>query len=400
VPLGESVRGEVGLQGRRVDVVIDNGEMARAEGEGRSARVQLSAPIGQRTPLGELTVVLAGRARRFDAWLGETSQDVSASLSGSLDIDTQIELPATARQAISVGSYTSRLGWQRRDGGAVHREREELLGASFFTAAGPTADGRFAPDLAAPGEYIASALSREATPDRAGSVFHAPIDLEYLWADDGVHALLRGTSQAAPHVAGAVALMFQVDPSLRTGRLRELLRASAASEIGYSTRLGFGRLDVLSAIRLLRGEHSAAPCDRERSSAGLSRDLLPPHGGETVISVTPRDREGRTLGPGHDVRVEAMGGTFLGEVRDLGLGRYERTFFGALPQGTTLGFSVLVDGVELAQHPLLHFANRRSEIGEGNREQPSGCAVFGTEGPPPLFFLLALGLLRLRWRRR
>src|SRR5205085_2548664 len=107
--------------------------------------------------------------------------------------------------------------------------------------------GRFAPDLIAPGEFIAAALSADAPPDRPGSAFFvggsAP---DFAWADDGVHGLLRGTSQAAPHVAGAAALLLQADPSLTALQVREILRVTATHEgRGFSPRVGFGRLDVL-----------------------------------------------------------------------------------------------------------------------------------------------------------
>ena len=69
-------------------------------------------------------------------------------------------------------------------------------------------------------------------------------DPDFLWADDGVHAALRGTSQAAPHVSGAVALLFQLNQGLRTSQLRELLRTTTSGVPGYSPYSGFGKLAV------------------------------------------------------------------------------------------------------------------------------------------------------------
>src|SRR5205807_4383686 len=122
----------------------------------------------------------------------------------------------------------------------------------------PTADGRFKPDLAAPGEFITSTLSQDALPTEPGSAFFTA--LKTLWADDGVHGLLRGTSMAAPHVTGAVALLLQKRPDLDAPRMAELLRASARTDelftgLGdaWNPKWGFGKLAVDVAARVLGG---------------------------------------------------------------------------------------------------------------------------------------------------
>src|SRR4051794_40651863 len=95
---------------------------------------------------------------------------------------------------------------------------------SGFSAPGPTADGRFAPDVLGPGEYIISSLSRDASPDLPTSEFFVGVGNHFAWADDGVHGVLRGTSQATPHVTGTLALLLQADPALTQASLREILR--------------------------------------------------------------------------------------------------------------------------------------------------------------------------------
>src|SRR5262245_45377323 len=163
---------------------------------------------------------------------------------------------------------------------------------SLSSAPGPTFDGRFAPDLVAPGEFIASSLSRDTSPESPSSAFFSgPSDPHLAWADDGVHGLLRGTSQAAPVVAGAAALLFQADPALTPRTVREILRVTAVGAVGSSPRLGFGRLDVLGAVRYALGQRGTA-VDAIRSSVGVSRDALPPGDEITIVSVTPRAADG------------------------------------------------------------------------------------------------------------
>ncbi len=193
----------------------------------------VSGPGDKQPALGVWQVRLSGVATRYDVWVGDASPGLGAQLSGHLDTDDHIEIPATVPQAISVGSFTSRVAWPRIDGTMTTRTREEISFLSEFSASGPSADGRLLPDLCAPGEFVLSSLSRDATPTSPGSVFRVSADASYLWADDGVHAALRGTSQAAPHVAGAVALLFQIDPGLTSTRVRELLRTTAGAFAGY-----------------------------------------------------------------------------------------------------------------------------------------------------------------------
>jgi subtilisin family serine protease len=111
--------------------------------------------------------------------------------------------------------------------GATHRTRPHTYGVSYFSSRGPTGDGRSKPDLVAPGERISAPLPRNG---------EGPKD---------------GTSQAAPHVSGAAALLMARHNELvgRPIRVKEVL-CSTATDLGRERYFqGAGMLDVLRALQ-------------------------------------------------------------------------------------------------------------------------------------------------------
>ena len=111
--------------------------------------------------------------------------------------------------------------------GATHRFEAYRYGASYFSSKGPTADGRPKPDVLAPGEHIVSAIGRNGT---------APKD---------------GTSQAAPHVSGAAALLMARHPELRNEpeKVKAVLCRTATDLSRDRYFQGAGMLDILRAMQ-------------------------------------------------------------------------------------------------------------------------------------------------------
>lgn len=110
--------------------------------------------------------------------------------------------------------------------GATHRERPHSYGVSYFSSRGPTGDGRLKPDLIAPGERILSLVP------------------------EGDVKTLDGTSQAAPHVSGAAAVLMARHNELRGSpeRIKEIL-CSTATDLGRERHFqGAGLLDILRAL--------------------------------------------------------------------------------------------------------------------------------------------------------
>ena len=109
--------------------------------------------------------------------------------------------------------------------GATHRDSAHLFGVSYFSSRGPTGDGRIKPDLVAPGEKIEST-----TPNNN-------------------KLRMDGTSQAAPHVSGAAALLLARYPELigRPNRIKEIL-CKTATDLGRERYFqGAGMVDALRA---------------------------------------------------------------------------------------------------------------------------------------------------------
>lgn len=135
---------------------------------------------------------------------------------------------ASASLAISVGAVN--------DGATVPLGNDALAGFSLLGPRMTDNDGdprdEQKPEISAPGQTIRSAQLDSATGTSSFS----------------------GTSQAAPHVAGAAALVLQRFPGINPGSVKELLIATAAQSNkpgphpGYDVGWGFGFLDVFAAL--------------------------------------------------------------------------------------------------------------------------------------------------------
>ncbi|MGQ9601275.1 MAG: S8 family serine peptidase [Candidatus Bipolaricaulia bacterium] len=241
---------------------------------------------------------------RFDGWPGLA--EMGAFLQG--DSSMTISEPGDAAGLITVGAWTTRVEWRSRNGNDYHfREAGPLGGIAPFSSRGPTRDGRQKPDLAAPGTAIASSLAK-------GSKL---AEIPELIVPDGVHAIFQGTSMAAPHVAGTVALMLQASPLLEPKEAGERLRRTAAAQAQQggspSEAWGSGKLDAersVSLIGLKIPQPSGAPEVKAGTNPASERVLftyvLPPGAkrarlivfnvlGQTVFSAELDPKEERFI---------------------------------------------------------------------------------------------------------
>lgn len=176
---------------------------------------------------------------RVDGWIESPSMGQFREGDGQMSIAE----PGNAQGVITVGAYVTKVSWQSQ-AGFFQAEGYELYDLAPFSSRGPTRDGRIKPDLSAPGAWIASARSREA---QVSPWYALP---------DGLHMVLAGTSMAAPHVAGACALLLSLRPSLSWDEVLSALRAGARVDgfvgFGPNPSWGYGKLDLPKAWAALQ----------------------------------------------------------------------------------------------------------------------------------------------------
>jgi serine protease AprX len=130
--------------------------------------------------------------------------------------------PGNASLAITVGS--------------THRDMPHAYGVSYFSAKGPTADGRMKPDLVAPGERIVSCAVMSPENQKGN---------EAPFREDS------GTSMAAPHVSGAIAAFLSVRGEF-TGRpeqVKDIIMQAATDLKRREEFQGAGLLDLMRALQ-------------------------------------------------------------------------------------------------------------------------------------------------------
>jgi serine protease AprX len=138
----------------------------------------------------------------------------------SAGIELTINDPGNADLAITVGS--------------THRDMPHVYGVSYFSSKGPTGDGRYKPDIVAPGEKIISCRSKDESP---------PLGEHYKEES--------GTSMAAPHVSGVIAAFLSVRNEY-IGSPEEVKRIflSTATDLNRTPYYqGKGLVDLMRAIQ-------------------------------------------------------------------------------------------------------------------------------------------------------
>ncbi len=178
---------------------------------------QIDLLLSPSLPKGDWQVVLAadGEDVDFHAWIERDDRGQSRFAPQDDDPTHTIGSISCGLHTLTVGSYDAR------------SPQKDL---SSFTSEGPTRDGKQKPEISAPGHAILAAWSL--THNRVTS--------------------MSGTSMAAPHVTGLVALLMQAaGETLTATQIREaVMSASRAMAHGeWHPRYGAGRIDCEASIK-------------------------------------------------------------------------------------------------------------------------------------------------------
>lgn len=173
---------------------------------------------------------------RLDVWALDDQPSSEMVFSGNSVKDSiKIGSPGAAKSAITVASYTTKVGWTDIDG-KTQAVGLDLDSISDFSSEGPLRNNLPKPDVAAPGAMIVSALSADSIASRAEMV-----NMNYL--------VMAGTSMATPFVSGVVALLLERNPTLDPDGVKSLLRASSSipgqPSGSFNAKWGFGLINAM-----------------------------------------------------------------------------------------------------------------------------------------------------------
>ena len=203
-------------------------------------------------PSGDWQLKLHGeqiRDGRYHAWIERDSSQPPRFRSEDVERRSTLGTLANGAYTITTGAYDP-------------HKTDRPLGS--FSSAGPTRTGRLKPEIVAPGVRILAARS---TPEN----------------DQPLERFTRktGTSMAAPHVAGTVALMFEtIGRKADIADTRALLFSSLSQPPSCSDRscspedihrTGYGYLDIANAVAAAEGWRNSNTVDS--SDAANTSDL-------------------------------------------------------------------------------------------------------------------------------
>ena len=178
----------------------------------------LCVEVNRLVKSGVVVVVAAGNSGYGTLLTKEGQSDACLALT--------INDPGNAEYAITVGS--------------THRDMPHLYGVSYFSSKGPTGDGRYKPDLLAPGEKIISCAvkSSRLVQDETGN-------------SDCFYFETSGTSMAAPHVSGAIAAFLSIRREfIGDPQKVKAIFTSTATDLGRDRYFqGAGLVDLMRAIQ-------------------------------------------------------------------------------------------------------------------------------------------------------
>jgi subtilisin family serine protease len=257
-PDGRSVRAAPGRRDAIVDGSRELCRLAHRRDDPNTGQNNAICFLDASAPSGTWTVTLTGldiTDGRINLWI---ERDTPA---GQSHFHADDAVPATTTGSICNGFHTISVG--AYDAATADRR------IAPFSSVGPTVDGRGKPVFAARG--VRERAAKSAPASSTGMT-------------DGT-TLMSGTSMAAPHAAGLVALMHEAAARPLSAREIRHLLVQSAERVPAGTaepeRYGRGFLDVDRCLELTRRwarEHSAPPVEEQG-------ETVPAEAVETVEAI-------------------------------------------------------------------------------------------------------------------
>jgi serine protease AprX len=186
----------------------------------------------------------------------------SGSANGEASVSPFNQAPWTI--SVAAGSLERERGAFSSNGLQFDNGRAVAIGQDGHTVLIGDRIGNTQPDIMAPGVDISS------TCDSTGTVIGP--------CPQGGNATASGTSMAAPHIAGAAAVLLQARPSLTWAQTRQALTATATPVLDGartlpSSRVGYGHANLDRAVALVtaRGWQDKLRAASRRADVRLNR---------------------------------------------------------------------------------------------------------------------------------
>ena len=220
------------------------------------------------TSTGEFNAWNSGQAYRWTSghfWKGHKSQSFGKKFIEGTAEGSVGENGGSGTHTLTAGAYINRNTWTNYKGEYFNQPWNIVGDIAGFSSRGPMPksithpNGRIKPDIIAPGQSITSALHRRQVP---GWLNNELMYKTQYNGNDVYWAMFSGTSMAAPHTTGIVALYLQANEWLTPLEIRNLWRLTARKD-QYTTNdsngnSGYGKIDAFETLKII-DQYAAIP---------------------------------------------------------------------------------------------------------------------------------------------
>ena len=228
-------------------VLVDNAIETNAKGAKRVRAYIWDRGDGNKPKAGSWRLTVQRRSGTssglIDTWISIWrlgSGGVTPTFSTFVDYTRLVDSPASGDQIVGIGAYTTKTTWINVNGTpSYYVGNPPMWNIAAWSSPGPRRDGVTCPAIVAPGYGVVSALAS----------YVAGITSNVWKVEDGVHRIRYGTSAAAAHAAGGVALLLEENPDLTPSSVRSMLQTQARTD-PYTGSVpngpwGYGKMDLV-----------------------------------------------------------------------------------------------------------------------------------------------------------